>query len=148
MPITCMMGVAPEASRGSACKVERKVSEPSKPRPDRKAPITGITDSSRSSQRTRPCRCCSLNALRKKHHSVWLTFFISTNKVLKGQLSWYSGGLNCLLLLFFFYMSTIQMYVGHFLKSECESLPLFVHVVGKVIKYHYYCYFCNYYYSN
>lgn len=61
---TCMMGVAPAASSGSACRVERKVSEPSKPRPDRKAPITGITDSSRSSQRTKPCRYCSLNTLR------------------------------------------------------------------------------------
>lgn len=60
---TFMMGVAPAASSGSACRMERKVSEPSKPRPDRKAPMTGITDSSKSSQRTKPCRYCSLNAL-------------------------------------------------------------------------------------
>lgn len=61
---TCMIGVAPAASSGSACRMDRKVSQPSKPRPDRKAPMTGITDSSRSSQRTKPCRYCSLNTLR------------------------------------------------------------------------------------
>lgn len=64
---TCMMGVAPAASSGSACRMERKVSEPSKPKPDRKAPITGSTDSSRFSQQTRPCRYFSLNTLRHAH---------------------------------------------------------------------------------
>lgn len=67
---TFMMGVAPAASSGSACRMERKVSEPSKPRPDRKAPITGITDSSRSSQRTKPCRYCSLNTLRNTQRLI------------------------------------------------------------------------------
>lgn len=63
---TCVMGVVPAASRGSPCRVERKVSEPSKPKPDRKAPITGITDSSRSNQWTKACRYCSLNTLKNR----------------------------------------------------------------------------------
>lgn len=59
-----MMGVAPAANSVSACRIERKVSEPSNPRPDKKAPITGITDSSRASQPTRSCRYCSRKMLR------------------------------------------------------------------------------------
>lgn len=59
-----MMGVAPAANSVSACRTERKVSEPSNPRPDKKAPITGITDSSRASQPTRSCRYCSRKMLR------------------------------------------------------------------------------------
>lgn len=58
-----MMGVAPAANSISACRIERKVSEPSNPRPDKKAPITGITDSSRASQPTRSCRYCSRKML-------------------------------------------------------------------------------------
>lgn len=80
---TFMMGVAPAASSGSDCRMERKVSEPSKPSPDRKAPITGITDSSKSSQRTKPCRYCSLNALRNTKTAHLLR---SNNKSVKALL--------------------------------------------------------------
>lgn len=58
-----MMGVAPAARSGSACRMDRKVSEPSTPKPDKKAPMTGITDSSRSSQLTKSFRNSSLKDL-------------------------------------------------------------------------------------
>lgn len=65
------MGKAPEVSRGSSCRMERKVSLPSKPRPDKNAPMTGITDSSSPSHCTRPSRNCSRKLLRpQKCHTT------------------------------------------------------------------------------
>lgn len=81
-----MMGVAPAARSGSACRIERKVSEPSKPRPDRKAPMTGMTESSRPSQWTKPCRYCSLKRLRKTPRlhllmSPWVNLHFNQNRI-------------------------------------------------------------------
>lgn len=74
---TFIMGVDPAASSCSACRIERKVSEPSNPRPDKKAPITGITDSSRASQPTKSCRYCSRKTLGiTTIHHLFLQQFI------------------------------------------------------------------------
>ena len=65
------MRVAPADRSGSACRMERKVSLPSKPSPAKKAPITGMTDSSSPSQATRPSRYCSRKHLHTQStHSM------------------------------------------------------------------------------
>lgn len=70
-----MTGVAPAANSASAWRIERKVSEPSNPRPDKKAPITGMTEASRASQPTSSCRYCSRKTLRRQMQKKLNFFF-------------------------------------------------------------------------
>lgn len=80
---TCVTGKAPVLSSGSAWRMDRKVSLPSHPSPARKACITGMTDSSRRSQCTKPSRYRSRKDLPGRNHSccIMMLFKHLTNNL-------------------------------------------------------------------